>query len=120
MKERQYNGGKWTKSRYYNFIKNALRSASIKWPPRLQIKNEAKRDKGRYKCAGYKRRAHLVPTKIERANNIFVDHIDPILSGKGFSSWDTLINDMFCEKDNLQLLCKECHNRKTKEENQKN
>lgn len=43
-----------------------------------------------------------------------VDHIIPIME-KGIT-WDEVIKKMFCEKDNLQVLCKSCHGKKTKQE----
>ena len=52
----------------------------------------------------------------KRAKNVFVDHIDPIVPVTGWVSWDSCIERMYCEGDNLQLLCKACHDVKTKEE----
>ncbi len=53
----------------------------------------------------------------KRVQNIYVDHIKPIVDpAKGFEGWDVLIDRMFCEKDNLQVLCKTCHDVKTQEE----
>lgn len=74
-----------------------------------------------YQCEGYKIPAHLVPvTEVvggKRVNNIFVDHIDPIIHPEtGFVDWDTVIGKMFCEEEGLQLLCKECHKEKTADE----
>lgn len=49
--------------------------------------------------------------------NIFVDHIAPIVDPEvGFVSWDEFIERMYCEKDNLQLLCKACHDLKSSDE----
>jgi hypothetical protein len=50
----------------------------------------------------------------KKLTNIFVDHINPIVDPiEGFITWDEYIDRMFCEKDNLQLLCGECHDKKT-------
>ena len=48
----------------------------------------------------------------KRAPNIFVDHITP--AGELLS--DGYIERMWCPSIQLQALCKECHNAKTKEE----
>jgi 5-methylcytosine-specific restriction endonuclease McrA len=49
--------------------------------------------------------------------NIFVDHIKPIIDPDvGFTTWDECIERMFCEADNLQVLCKSCHEIKSNEE----
>ena len=47
------------------------------------------------------------------AKEVEVDHVEPIGREK---SWDEFINGLFCEQDNLQVLCKPCHKKKTKEE----
>lgn len=64
-------------------------------------------------CAGYERGAHIVPLSLNSKPNTFVDHIKPV--GK-FKDWNTYIENLFCEEENLQLLCKECHDKKTKKE----
>lgn len=51
------------------------------------------------------------------AKDVQVDHINPVVDPEqGFVSWDDVINRMFCEKDNLQILCLECHKAKTQRE----
>jgi hypothetical protein len=34
----------------------------------------------------------------------------------GFTSWDDFIERLYCGKENLQVLCKECHDKKTLKE----
>ena len=113
----QRNGGKWTEARYRSFITSTLRAGSRKWPPKYETLNAAKTEKktnektGRlaqhYKCAGCK--------KEFTQKDVQVDHIKPVIDPKkGFVSWDTYIDRMFCEAPNLQVLCKVCHADKTK------
>lgn len=48
-----------------------------------------------------------------------VDHIDPIVPVEKTleqMSWDTVVDRVWCDKNNLQCVCKECHHTKTKEE----
>ena len=46
-----------------------------------------------------------------------VDHIEPVVSpNDGFKDWNTFIARLFCEVDNLAVLCKVCHEKKTNEE----
>lgn len=115
------NGGEWTESRYHSFIKSALRSASRRWPPIYMALNDAcvgqmvNRKTGRqakhYKCNACN---NLFPAK-----EVQVDHINPIIDpAVGFTSWDDVINNMFCEKENLQVLCLACHQEKTNAEKQ--
>lgn len=111
------NSGQWTEARFRGFVRSALRTAWMKWPPNQLTKKNARVARGRYKCAGYKKRNHVVPNSIKvegkRKNNIFTDHIIPVGTHK---DWDSTVEGMFCETDNLQLLCKDCHDRKTKDE----
>lgn len=47
-----------------------------------------------------------------------VDHIIPCVPLEGFDSWDGVIKRMlYSSIDNLSVKCRECHSKKTKEEN---
>lgn len=121
VKEKPHNDGQWTRARFNSFIKGGLRSISKRWPPKNQVRKDAWVERGVYWCAGYKKRKHKVPVSIKqggkRSNNIEVDHIVPIIDPvKGFESWDATIKNMFCEAHGLQVLCKDCHKRKTQDE----
>lgn len=51
--------------------------------------------------------------------DVQVDHIEPIIDPEiGFVDWNTVVERMFCEKHNLQVLCKGCHASKTQQEKQ--
>lgn len=111
--------GAWTKAKFNSFVKNNLRAATRKWPPILACRKKAHVARGVYKCAGCG--AHVQPTIIDdtgkRVKNIFVDHIVPIVDpAVGFVSWDSVIERMFCDSSNLQLLCGDCHSIKSREE----
>lgn len=55
--------------------------------------------------------------KHKRVKNIFVDHINPIIDPSlGFTTWDDFVEGLYCEEDNLQLLCGSCHKSKSQEE----
>lgn len=49
-----------------------------------------------------------------------VDHIDPVIpvnvTLEGLT-WDTIIDRMWCEKNNLRAICLTCHKKKSKIEN---
>jgi len=119
MKERKYNCGEWTPARFRSFVVSALRTATRRWPPKYKALKEAyigrKTNKKtnklamHYKCACCK--------KEFVAADVQVDHILPVVNTKtGFTTWEEYINNMFCEKENLQVLCKPCHSIKTQEE----
>lgn len=119
-----HNSGKWTAARFHSFVKSALRSASNRWPPKTEVLKAARVERGVYKCAGYQRNAHKVPASLPgigrngaRGRNVFVDHIEPVVDPVlGFQSWDEVVARLFCEKDGMQLLCKQCHDKKTADE----
>lgn len=52
-----------------------------------------------------------------KGSKVAVDHkvpvVDPI---KGFVDMNTYFKRLFCDKSNLQVLCGECHRKKTNEE----
>lgn len=55
--------------------------------------------------------------KRKRVNNIYVDHIKPVIDPEiGWTTWDDVVEGLFCELDNLQLLCGTCHKSKSQEE----
>lgn len=96
----------------------------MKWPPKYEVKRNARVERGVYLCAGFQRDVHAVPASLppkpgnkKRINNAVVDHVDPIIDPiVGFTTWDDVIKRMFIEKTGLQLLCHECHSAKTKDE----
>ena len=116
---RQYNGGKWTEARFNSFIKSILRSGSRRWEPKYTTLNEA--------CTGVKtnvktgRQAKHFKCnccgKDYPSKDVQVDHIMPVINPEtGFLTWDDVIENMFCEKEKLQVLCYECHAIKTASE----
>lgn len=120
MGHKTRNSGNWTEARFNSFIKSALRGATRKWPPKNTTLQKARVSKGNYLCAGCKQ---VVPVTVKKDNkrvrNVFVDHIDPIVSpSEGFISWDKVIERMFCEEEGFQVLCDQCHKQKTSKERQ--
>lgn len=112
MSDRIYNNGTWTKPRFQSFIKGILRSGSNRWGPKFTVKKKAWLRRGVYLCAGYNVEPHEA-----QAKDVAVDHIRPVIDPSiGFTTWDDLINNLFCEADNLQVLCKDCHKAKTADE----
>ncbi len=112
----------WTQAKFNSFIKNALRSATMKWPPKYEVKKKARTKRGWYLCNGCKEE---IPASIQaeakkgkkRKSNTYIDHIEPIIDPYiGFVDWNTVIERMFVGEEGLQLLCKMCHDIKTKKE----
>lgn len=113
--------GKWTEAQFRSFVKGNLRRVCSKWAPIQEVKKEARVARGQYLCNGCKEVVgnSRVNEAGKRVNNIHVDHIKPVVDPEvGFTTWDDVIEGMFSEKDNLQLLCGKCHDEKTAEERQ--
>lgn len=111
--------GTWTEARFKSFIKGNLRRSTQKWKPIQDCLKEARVERGLYLCAGCNQTvsATIKNDSGKREKNIHVDHINPIIDpATGWTSYDDMIDRMFCEKENLQALCKECHDKKTNDE----
>lgn len=111
-------GGRWTEARFNSFIKGALRGATRKWAPIQDCLKNARTRRGFYMCSECK---HEVPATIKvgakRKKNAIVDHIVPIVDpAVGFTNWHDCVERMFCEEDNLQVMCLDCHLVKCQEE----
>jgi len=108
----------WTEGRLKAFIIAALRKATSRYPPKYECLNEAfvgqrlnvktNREGKHYLCAICEGE---YPTK-----EIQIDHIEPVVSSEGFTTWDNYIERLFCPKENLQAVCLTCHKIKSKEE----
>jgi 5-methylcytosine-specific restriction endonuclease McrA len=112
-------GNTWTTARYFSFIRSALRRAWTKYPVRYQVMEAArkpytgkdKRTKWVYECAA----CH----NLFKSTEVNVDHITPAGTLTKYSDLPKFVQNLFCEQDNLQVLCKACHDVKTKEERKK-
>lgn len=113
---RTRNNGTMTESAFWSFIRSGLRQKSRWWKPIMQAKMEArrpykgpnKRQKFEYLCA------HCDKWFPEKKINI--DHIRPAGSLNCAQDLPGFVERLFCEVDNLQVLCSGCHNVKTQNE----
>ena len=117
--ERTRAGKSMTEGGFRSFIKSGLRRMSTRWKPKYDVKKEARHsvkipnEKGRLVfhslCNGC---GEIVPE-----TTATVDHINPIINPYiGFTNWDDVIQALFCEEEGLQVLCRPCHDAKTREE----
>ena len=94
---------------FRDWMKNTLRRAFFRYWERTKTIQNARVDRGLYKCAECK--------QISKIKGMRVDHISPVVeTAVGFVNWDTYISRLFCSADNLQLLCGSCHDKKTEQE----
>lgn len=114
--ERTRAGQTWTEARFWSFVRSGLRAMWQKWPVKWQVLAEArrayngpdKRVKWEYQCNSCK--------KWYKTKEVSVDHIEPAGSLKTYQDLPRFVEKLLCEKENLQVLCKGCHDKKTKEE----
>lgn len=90
----------------------------MRWDPIAQARKNARVKRGFYLCSSC---GETVTASIKidgkRHKNVIVDHTIPIIDpAVGFTSWDAVIAAMFCEIENLKVVCKKCHDAKTAEE----
>ena len=110
-------GATWTEARYWSFIRSALRGAWNRYPVKFQVKRDNRRQKRKekgkraqyeYQCVDCSR---WYPDK-----EVQVDHIKPTGSLKTYEDLPGFVETLFCEAENLQIMCKPCHQLKTNEE----
>jgi 5-methylcytosine-specific restriction endonuclease McrA len=107
------NDGTMSEADFWQFIRNALRRRSMYWKPvakarmlaRRKYVGADKRQKFEYQCNACK--------NFYKGTQIYVDHIIPV--GSLTNSYDLphFVETLFCEIDNLQVLCKDCHDAKS-------
>ena len=80
------------------------------YPARKECRDEADCGKDLYICA------QCLQTYDRKFT--YVDHIEPVVSvEQGWQGYDVYMARLFCPKENLQVLCKACHSKKSKAEN---
>jgi hypothetical protein len=110
------NSGTMTESAFWSFIRSALRNKSRWWKPITECKQKArrpytgpnKRMKYEYQCNECK---GWYPEK-----QINVDHIIPAGTLTCSKDLAGFIERLFCEQENLQVMCEKCHDVKTQNE----
>lgn len=110
------NSGTMTEAAYWGWIRSLLRKGSLKWKPLSDIQVESRRPytgenrrrKWEYQCNICKN--YFSSTEIE------VDHINGTGGLTGKDNLAEFVENLFCEKDKLQVLCVDCHLNKTKNE----
>lgn len=94
-------------------IRSTLRRRTIMWPPVKQALELSKRAskstnirlKWEYKCAACK--------KWHPKKQVAVDHIVEAGSLTCYEDLHKFVENLFCEIDNLRVLCHPCHDAKT-------
>lgn len=99
----------WSTSRFYGFLRSALRSAYNRYPPKWEVLKQAsrpysgpdKRKKTEYQCA--------ICSNWYSSKDISVDHIIPAGSLLSLEDLPGFCARLFCSKEDLRVLCNPCH-----------
>tara|TARA_R110000764_G_scaffold40862_3_gene91381 strand:- start:1369 stop:1758 length:390 start_codon:yes stop_codon:yes gene_type:complete len=112
--------GKWTQARFNQFIKNLIRAGHMRnWGPKqtaLKLARDGKINNPETNRLNIASKCNICLDRFLEAD-MKTDHIYPVIDPhKGFTTWDECIKRMYVEVDGYQILCKQCHDKKTKEE----
>lgn len=107
------NHGTMTEAAFWAFIRSSLRRRTIVWKPVKAAKDAAKipykgnnpRRKWSYVCASC--------GGVFSDKEIEVDHIIEAGSLRCAEDLSGFVERLFCEVDNLRVLCLDCHKQKT-------
>lgn len=113
---KEFNNGTMTSAAFFGMLRSALRNRSRYWKPIAQCKNNArrkyvgdnKRQKWEYQCNKCK--------KWFNNTSVSIDHIKPVGTLTKFEDLPDFVRNLFCDVDNLQCLCVNCHDKKTSKE----
>lgn len=103
------NDGTMTESEFWSFIRSALRNKTRFWRPRLKVLRQArrvyhgpnKRQKWELQCS--------VCKEWFMQKNVEVNHKVAAGSLKAKEDLPQFIENLFCEADGLEVVCKPCH-----------
>lgn len=106
----------WTSARFFSFLRSALRTSSMRWPPKAAVLNKARRKsesdnkrlKWEFQCASCK--------NWFAKKHVSIDHIVPCGTLKSFDDLPEFCRRLYVGEDGMQCLCEKCHAAKTKED----
>ena len=101
--------GRWTEARFWQFLRSALRQASIRWPPKADAMRAARRpydganprQKWEYLCADCGAWC--------MGKNVAAHHVEPCGTLRSYSDLPAFVRREFCEVDGYEVLCQDCH-----------
>jgi 5-methylcytosine-specific restriction endonuclease McrA len=112
-------GGTMSEAVYWTFIRSALRQKSRWWPPVTQVKLEARRIyKGVNKRQKYEYQCNICKEWFME-KDINIDHIIPAGALNCGADLEGFVGRLFVEVEGLQVLCINCHDKKTQKDRKK-
>ncbi len=106
-------GGTKTEAWYWGFIRSGLRRKFMCYPVNYQARNLARRkyegpnerQRWEYQCSECRGWYMQKETQL--------DHVEPCGTLKCYEDLPGFVARLFCEANNLRVLCKSCHNKIT-------
>lgn len=116
--ERTRAAGSMTEAAFWSWLRSGLRRMSMKWKPLYTVVSDAKRPVDERDKIRWGNRIKFVYQCSEceqwfPRGGVEVDHKVGLGSLKCFEDLPGFCERLFCEKENLQVLCKWCHRVKT-------
>lgn len=109
MKNKKKYSDENYESELKKFVISSLRRTSLWWPPRNLALQNARIERGLYKCE--------ICQKAFGRKEIQLDHKDSVVKLSGFTNFDDYIKRMLPKSNGFSVLCIKCHSEKTQEEN---
>lgn len=104
-------------------IRSAIRRIFSRSPDVIETLQKARRERPWYKKDGTvakKPRVEYICSNCDEwfmGKDVQVDHTIPVVDPvEGFIDWNTFVERLFCDPNNLKVLCKPCHKVKTDQE----
>lgn len=109
----------WDYMRFHNWVMKLLRRGGATFPNREKAFRLAYIGKQKNPRTG-RMAMHYLCSECEEVfpkHMVQADHVDPVVPVTGWVSWDDTIKRLFCPTEGYQILCKECHYKKSALEN---
>lgn len=103
------NNGTMTESMFWSFIRSALRNRTRFWKPKLETLKEARRP---YKGPNTRQKWEFQCSHCKNwfmQKNVEVNHIEDAGSLRCAEDLPGFVERLFCEKQGLECICKNCH-----------
>lgn len=104
-------------------IRGALRRVFSRSPIVREVLMKVRREVPKYRQDGTRAKKDAVQylcnvcSQYVGSTQVAVDHIVPVISvDDGFIDFNTFIQRLFCDASNLQVICDDCHQKKTNSE----
>lgn len=110
-KPRTKAGNTMTEQGYIGWIRGWLRRAWVKYPVRFQVMKAASR-----RVTGKRHKTEYLCDMCQdwfKGNEIEVDHINGCGSFTKLEDLPTYVAKLFCEPEDVRVLCKPCHRKHT-------